>query len=326
MFDVGNEHSELVEALRNKEIRSILEKALEIEEQHNAEHYLGWTWYEIPATPQTLNKLVRLGLLKINFRSNRTTCYMVNNQEYVRGLLEGLHQEGEGDHEETQREEAELPDDLFGVIVGYDDKKELIRRALTALRPVHVLLVGDIASGKTVFLQELARLPDSVYVLGSRLSSAGIYEYMFESRPRYLILDELDKVGGQDNFSALLSLMETGILSEMKHNKKRRGEFKCWVFGGANHENKIPPEILSRFGAYKLRFRQYTPQEYVEVATKVLNMREGVTPDLAKYIAEQTLTRLQSRDVRMARSIARTAGTKEEVDRVIDLLVGQGGV
>jgi Holliday junction DNA helicase RuvB len=310
---------EVVEALYDTRIRAILEKAIAVETKEEAkrENYLGWEWYEVEGAPQTLNYMVRLGLLKINFKSNKSTYYMVKDRDRVIELL-SQHKE-----QQEQQEQDEIPDDLFDVIVMHDDKKELLMKALHAEKPVHVLLIGDIASGKTVFLQELARLPGAEYALGSRLSAAGIYDLMFAKRPRYLILDELDKVDSQDNISALLSLMETGILSEMKYKRRRQDSFKVWVFAGANWENKIPPEILSRFGAYRLRFRQYTPDEYIQVATNVLIKREGVEPGLARYIAEQTLNRLGSRDVREARSVARTARSKEDVDSVISLLEKQ---
>jgi len=310
------------EVLQEPEVRDILRTALELEGQHAGDtSWLGMQWFDLSAAPQTLNMLVRAKLLRVSYKSNNATHYRVVDTEKLRRLLESTEEEAV----EQEEEAVEIPHDIFDVITLHQDKKQLLMKAITAQSPVHVLLVGEIGTAKTVFLQELARLPSSEYVLGSRLSSAGLYEVMFNNRPRYLILDELDKVETQENIAALLSLMETGILSEMKWRRRRQATFRTWVFASCNYENRIPPEILSRFGAYKLRFRAYTPEEYLEVTTNVLIRREGVEPNLARYIAEQTLLKLDSRDVRDARSIARTARTRKEVDDVLALIVKQGG-
>jgi Holliday junction DNA helicase RuvB len=95
------------------------------------------------------------------------------------------------------------------------------------------------------------------------------------------------------------------------------------VFASANREEKIPPELRSRFVI--LRFSEYTPSEFLEVASKVLTAREGVEPDIADYIARQVLYRLRSRDVRDAIKVARLMyrGTRQEVDHVISILAKQ---
>ena len=52
-------------------------------------------------------------------------------------------------------------------------------------------------------LEELSRLPYSKYVLGSSLIKAGLYEVLFNEKPRVLILDELDKVDDAHNLTCL---------------------------------------------------------------------------------------------------------------------------
>ena len=91
-------------------------------------------------------------------------------------------------------ETAEIPPDLFDIVIGHDDKKDIILRSIASDRPVPCLLHGSPASAKTLMLEELARLPGSKFVLGSNLSKAGLFEVLFNERPKYLILDELDKV------------------------------------------------------------------------------------------------------------------------------------
>lgn len=294
----------------HEKYRQLLIRALELQKEKDS-----WEWYEVHAPPQTLNHLVSLGVLNVVFKSNKSTMYAVAEPEKIRQMLEEGVQQAEV--------HSEIPEDLFDCVILHDDKKALVRRVLSSTRPTHCLFVGEVASSKTLFMEELSRLPGSQYLLGSSLSKAGLYELMFEHHPRYLLIDEIDKIRDYDNVSALLSLMETGILSETKYKRRRFEKFDVWVFGGCNFEDRIPPEILSRFGAYRLRFYPYTDDEFIEVATKVLVMREGTDIDVANYIAVKVLKTLGSRDVRVARSIARTTRSREDVDTVLALLQKQ---
>ena len=306
-----------VEVTNNPELLAVLEAAIHEEEAHkNEENYLGWEWFSVRASPQMLNHLVRLGVVSVVYKSNKSTHYRLANAKEAADLVKELQVQ----EQEPEEQSFDMPRDLFDVVILHEDKKQLIRKALAAEEPVHVMLVGDVSSAKTLYELELTRLPGAEYVLASSLTKAGLYDLMFTKKPRYLVIDEIDKLSDYDNVSALLSLMETGILSEVKYRRRRQQQFKTWVFAACNHEEQVPWEIRSRFGAYRLHFRSYTPDEFLEVATKVLQMREKLPKDLAAYIAGQTLNRLTSRDVRVARSIARTCKTREEVDELIKLL------
>jgi replication-associated recombination protein RarA len=107
---------------------------------------------------------------------------------------------------------------LFENIYGYDDVKRLFRMSLESDHECSILLTGPPASAKTLFLQSLMKLRDSHFVDCSSASKSGIVDYVFENKPKYLLLDELDKLSRKDQ-SFLLNLMETGIVSETKYNK-----------------------------------------------------------------------------------------------------------
>ena len=108
---------------------------------------------------------------------------------------------------------------LFDNIVGFEDVKTLFEMAIGAERPVHLLLCGPPSSGKSLFMSSLTRLERSYYAVGSSSTKSGIFDYLFEHRPRYFIVDELEKMNKKDQTS-LLNLMESGILSELKQNSK----------------------------------------------------------------------------------------------------------
>jgi MoxR-like ATPase len=63
---------------------------------------------------------------------------------------------------------------------------------------------------------------------------------VFEQKPKYLLLDELDKLSRRDQ-AFLLNLMETGIVSETECNKARKIELRVSVFATSNNVEKIIP-------------------------------------------------------------------------------------
>src|SRR5215207_5452222 len=135
---------------------------------------------------------------------------------------------------------------LFDDIIGYEDVKELFKMAIKAEKPVHLLLCGPPASAKSLFMRSLTKLERSYYAVGSSSTKSGIIDYLFEYRPRYFIIDELEKMNKKDQTS-LLNLMESGILSELKHNQQRTTQLKTWVFASCNSTDKLLTPLLTRF-------------------------------------------------------------------------------
>jgi Holliday junction DNA helicase RuvB len=309
--------------LMDEKVREVLKKAIEAH-QRAIEKYgdsnLGFEWYEVQAAPQLLNKLVREGFLVVSYKSNKSTMYKVVDPKSLAIMIEQVEQMIREGEVEAEYGPIEIPPDLFSIIVGHDDVKEVINRSLQSENPVHILLHGSIASAKTMFLEELARLPKSRFVVGSSLTKAGLIEVLFEDKPRFLIIDELDKIETEDNLAALLSLMERGIVTETKYRRHRSLTLKTTVFASANRLERIPAELLSRF--LKLYFRDYTPQEFIEVTVDVLTKREKVSPQVAFHIGEKVLRELGSKDVRDCVKISRLLKQKtiEEVDGLVELL------
>ncbi len=181
----------------NPTARRIAERALEIEDEEEAKErqfpYMGWEWYDIPAQTGTLNQLVIDGLLvtggrRGTFKSRSTTTYKLKDPELVRECLESLAEIQEG------AEEGEIPNDLFDFILGHEDVKDILLRSINSEKPVHILLVGPPATAKSMFLSELARLPFSRFALGGSTRKGGFEDYLLEFRPKYVVIDELDKM------------------------------------------------------------------------------------------------------------------------------------
>ena len=288
------------------------------------DRYHGFEWHEVHGDARTLNTLVTKQILNVVLKTNKSTSYRAVDVDALERAVEDFEQEIVKEPEEP----FTIPPDLFSIIVGHEDKKEIIARSLNSEKPVHCLLWGSVASAKTLILEELSRLPNSKFVLGSSLTKAGLYEVLFNEKPRILILDELDKVDDADNLTCLLSLMERGLIAETKWRRHRSISLKTWVFASANYIDRLPTEVKSRFTT--LRFGDYTSDEYVEVAVKVLHEREGLSLDLAEYIAKQVMRVMMSRDVRDSVKVARLLTKKtpeeeeeEEADHIIKILAKQ---
>ncbi|MFL6480544.1 MAG: ATP-binding protein [Nitrososphaera sp.] len=199
---------------------------------------------------------------------------------------------------------------LFDSVVGYNDVKRLFHLSLSSDKPVHLLLVGPPASAKTLFMLECMRLERSYFTLGSHSTKSGMVDYLFEKRPRYLIVDEIEHMPMKDQ-TALLSLMETGVLAETKFQKTRNTHLKTWVFGTSNSTERMLTPLLSRFVV--LHFKQYSFGSFQEVTNHIL-VREGVAPDITALIADAVWTKLRSKDIRDCIKIGRLAKTKEDVE------------
>jgi MoxR-like ATPase len=202
----------------------------------------------------------------------------------------------------------------FDEIVGHDDIKTIFTRALLSKRPIHVLLVGSPGSAKTMFLTEILHsIKESYFIVGSNTSKAGLVNQLFERRPKFLLIDELDKMNKVDQTS-LLHLMETGIISETKINKTREMELTSWVFATANSCDKIIEPLLSRF--LVLEVQEYTFEEFTEIAINRL-AEEKVDRYMAAVIAEKVWDELDSRDIRDVIKVSRLVTNPEDISRII---------
>jgi hypothetical protein len=90
---------------------------------------------------------------------------------------------------------------LFDDIYGYDNIKRLFRMALQSTHTSSILLSGPPASAKTLFLQCLMKLRHYHFIDCSNATKPGMVDYIFDNKPKYLLLDELDKLSRKDQCS-----------------------------------------------------------------------------------------------------------------------------
>ena len=224
--------------------------------------------------------------------------------------------------EDTSREEERvIPDDLLDGIVGLDDVKELIMMVVKAPRPAHIYMWGGPGSAKSAILYSLERLPDSEMIDSTMATKSGISEFLLATRPRFLIVDEFDKLDG-NGYDALLSVMsDSRVVKTKSRGKDARVdvEMPTYVIGAGNSIGRIPDTLRSRFAPYIIKLGDYGRKQSLDMMEGILK-EKAVNPSLAPYIANKLVAERDIRDPRAAIQLARTCRTKEQVDKALDTL------
>ncbi len=277
---------------------------------------LGWRSRDVGVWPGNLAKLRMEGLIEDVYESNSYHGYRLTQKARAMLLT------GELVPAQTHQEQKlQVPEGIFEIIEGYEDVKMVVRRVLESGKVVHLLFTGVPSSAKTMFLLELARL-GAPYILGSQSTKAGIADVLFDFEPQILLVDEIDRIGTKD-IAVLLSLAQTGIVSETKHGKRREVQLNTKIFAASN-TLRMAPELVSRFMV--LQFKPYSKADFLMVATNLLRKRESVDGGLASYIAERVWGLPQRfPDPRQAVRVARLAKNKDEVDELFEIMVKYSG-
>jgi MoxR-like ATPase len=149
--------------------------------------------------------------------------------------------------------------------------------------PVHILLSGGLASAKTLFLQSLMTLKDSYFVDGSNITKSGMIDYIFYNEPKYLLMDEIDKMASKGQ-TFLLNLMETGIVTETKHKNTRAiTNVKTWVFATSNNVSNVMLPLQSRF--FVVNLEPYTYEQFYNIVVRLLTEQYRVKEQIPKTVA-----------------------------------------
>jgi replication-associated recombination protein RarA len=209
-------------------------------------------------------------------------------------------------------------DKLFENIYGYDNIKRLFRMALQSNdHTTSILLSGPPASAKTLFLQCLMKLHNSYFIDCSNATKSGLVDYIFDNKPKYLLLDELDKLSRNDQ-TFLLNLIETGIVSETKHTKIRSMEIKTSVFATSNNVEKIIQPLQSRF--FIVRLEPYTYEQFFGITVRLLTSDQySVDEEIAKVTADAVWNASSTTgNIRDCIRIARMAKSVEDVNWLVN--------
>ncbi|HXX97257.1 MAG TPA: sigma 54-interacting transcriptional regulator [Candidatus Bathyarchaeia archaeon] len=118
------------------------------------------------------------------------------------------------------------------------------------------------------------------FTVGGNASKSGLIDVLFNMQPYYLLIDEIEHLKPQYQ-TALLSLMETGILTQTVHSKVRHMHLKTWVFATSNGTKKLSEPLVSRFRVMYLNGYEFS--QFYEIAVKKL-LAEGLDKKAADEI------------------------------------------
>lgn len=271
----------------------------------NEEKFFDFSDVKIP--PHVLNKLWDLGFINLYTASKRRNYY-TPNLEKIEDFLRRI--------EKRKREREKMPDfdKLFKDIIGLESHKKLISRALSKGERIHVLLVGPPESAKTLILSKIENLPNSFYVLGATLSDAGLIEQLAIRKPKFLLIDEIDKIK-KTEIGALLELMETGRLLKTKKGMYIDEELNCTVIATANRIDRLPHELVSRF--LVVRFEPYSKDEFFKICENLIKSK------FSKRIIEAVWEKTKS--IRDVIKLSKIVESEEEIEEFVSILGGKNG-
>jgi replication-associated recombination protein RarA len=167
---------------------------------------------------------------------------------------------------------------VFENIHGYDDIKDIVKRALDTEDNYNLLFIGPPASAKTLFLLGILESKKGVYFDGSNTTNR-ILDVLEEKRPRIICIDELDKMPRQFQ-DKLLNFMESGHINVDQMRRQYDFEIKgAKVFATCNDIGRLSKPLQSRFR--KLFLPKYTEAQFLDVSEKVL---PKTSPSIARYI------------------------------------------
>lgn len=283
-------------------------------------YYIGWAWHEVANSYHDVGRLLRMGLIKLIYKSNNMTGYILDRDELkkfyeeARAFFNNNNNNSNNNSNNNNNNDELNMTELFKDIIGYDDIKRALYKIINANARVHVLFVGPPASAKTLFLLALSRLPSAALISGVSTSKAGLLDLLFSRDIKYLLIDEISELSKKDE-AALYSLMENGIIVETKYGRQRRKEVDTIVVATTNTTHNIAKPLLSRF--FVINFKEYTFEEFYQIAKHILG--EITTRENREKLIPYLWNKLGIRDVRHIAKIREMYKAGLTTDDIINL-------
>ena len=205
---------------------------------------------------------------------------------------------------------------VFDKIVGYNGIKRTFLRSLSSKEPVHILLIGRPGQAKTLFLKCILETfggKKAFFTVGGNASKSGLIDVLFDIQPKYLLVDEIEHLKPEYQ-TTLLSLMETGFLTQTMHSKVRQIHLKTWLFATSNGTKKLSEPLLSRFIVMYLN--EYEFSQFYEIALKKL-LADGLDKKAAHEIAISVWEKLPNPNIRNCLQIGRLVRNEPNIGMAI---------
>jgi replication-associated recombination protein RarA len=209
----------------------------------------------------------------------------------------------------------------FADIEGYEDVKDIVRRALDSDDSYNLLFTGPPASAKTLFLMGIMdREKNSVYFDGSNTTNR-MLEVLDEERPHVVCIDELDKMPKPFQ-NKLLNLLESGRIRVDQKNLQLNFELEnLKMFATSNDISRLSKPLQSRFR--RLHLPKYTKQQFLDVAIKVC---PRLAEETALMIGDEVWNmKGDVRDIISIGKLVREDDGPREIEQIMKTLSKYGG-
>jgi hypothetical protein len=308
-----------------------LRQLLDVEKENPQGEWIGyksptgvaWEVGHTRVPPQTITYLARLGLIDNFYKTRSTKAYHMVNPNIVIDFLDYLER-GSLEVDAVNENKHEMqPAELFSWINGYPDEKKWIRRWAEKRiqrgnwQPEYgqptvsngIALVGPGGTAKSDFLLDCANLPKAYYTTGTYLSSAGLWDILYDGDYWFLIIDECDKMDAKD-WNLLYTLLGNMFIQRDQRGRHNKKVLDVNVLVASNNWKKIQEAMQQRFRDWT--FSRYSLEEYLNNAKWCLVQRYNVDEEMAEYIAK--VTSEFTRNVRTAIFYGLMCDTFEDVD------------
>jgi ATP-dependent Lon protease len=214
-------------------------------------------------------------------------------------------------------------------IYGYQDVKDLILKIIRSgiehpqYKPVHLILDGKPATGKTYIIQQLFEAigkEQCIYYDATMSTQVGMLDYFMSlgsgiKKIRYVCLDELDKMKPQYQFG-VLNATELGMMKETKYNRHREADTSHMTFFATSNDiMKVIEPLRTRFLIYP--FRDYTKQEFYDIAFNILTKEYDIRNEYAVKLITGIDSQLPNRTIRTVKQIAKLVENDQDINQVI---------
>lgn len=206
---------------------------------------------------------------------------------------------------------------FFDEIFGQEDIKENLYRALKSDANMNILLNGDMATSKTMYMDIMAKkCNDVLFIDCTDASGAGIVEQLYQNqKAKVVIFDEITYLK-KPEAAMLMSLTARGRIIRTLKNVKYDFTMKALkVFATTNSIQKLSKAMRSRFQEYTIE--PYSDETFTKTVQFCLHKK--FTPETTELIAAILIAH-ERKDVRAAIQVSNLldkSDTKEDMIRVI---------
>ena len=292
------------------------------------------TEMSLPTTGKMWNKLIQYNF--VDHRYKGKIYVPVEIFPAVKEAIEEWEKSKKFITEQIKKEE-EIPDDLFDTIIDHTEDGEPIEDIINlkyllkeAIKnhlkdpsvPNHILIVGDVATAKTMFLLEIARLKGTFPISGDmNIGKKGFIETILEIKPKIILIDEIQHLDAK-TLAPLLSLAETGQIGEFTARRQEKITLQPMIIATTHpvDYNKLSNKtrgqgILDRFVRFDLD--NYTDKQIRDLMKQVLVKRYNANEEIAEYIANK----LVEKGVKSIRSAIRVYGLARNNKLAVDVAI-----